>query len=213
MWRHISLIFNLPFTIGIHHFDHTLYISDSSSWNITWQVKLLLSKKTYTKRYRKSINSHLVTRTNRPIGLVPIVSQSQLGYMTTQCTSLHTNRPNCLHYFLLSENVLNYKNGTKMFYVACRTLLVMLCVVNIILWTLMECLTRLPNSATKYMCFANRRLITARTSCQLSFKPIVVIYSASIVNQLLRCRFPWDVQSVVNYMDVVTSSWSSFKQL
>ena len=61
--------------------------------------------------------------------LVPIVTQSQLGYMTTQCTSLHTNRPpNCLHYFLLSENVLNYKNGTKMFYVACRTLLVMLCV-------------------------------------------------------------------------------------
>ena len=60
--------------------------------------------------------------------LVPIVTQSQLGYMTTQCTSLHTNRPNCLHYFLLSENVLNYKNDTKMFYVACRTLLVMLCV-------------------------------------------------------------------------------------
>ena len=60
--------------------------------------------------------------------VVPIVTQSQLGYMTTQCTSLHTNRPNCLHYFLLSENVLNYKNGTKMFYVACRTLLVMLCV-------------------------------------------------------------------------------------
>ena len=85
--------------------------------------------------------------------LVPIVTQSQLGYMTTQCTSLHTNRSNCLHYFLLSENVLNYKNGTKMFYVACRTLLVMLCVGKYYFVDL-NGMARLPNSATKYMCFA-----------------------------------------------------------
>ena len=36
----------------------------------------------------------------------------------------------CLHYFVLSENVLNYKIGTKMFYVAYRTLLVMFCVLK-----------------------------------------------------------------------------------
>ena len=38
------------------------------------------------------------------------------------------NWPNCLHYFLLSENVKNYKIGSTMFYVAYRTLLVMFCV-------------------------------------------------------------------------------------
>ena len=46
--------------------------------------------------------------------------------------SVHTNWRKCLHYFLLSENVLNYKIGTKMFYVAYRPLLVglMFCVLK-----------------------------------------------------------------------------------
>ena len=38
------------------------------------------------------------------------------------------NWPNCLHHFLLLENVSNFKIGTTMFYVAYRTLLVMFCV-------------------------------------------------------------------------------------
>ena len=53
-----------------------------------------------------------------------------LGYMKDQYRTLHMNWPNCLHYFLLSENVWNYKIGTTMFYVAYRTLLVMFCVLK-----------------------------------------------------------------------------------
>ena len=45
-------------------------------------------------------------------------------------SSVHTNWQKCLHYFLLSENVLNYKIGTKMVYVAYRTLLIMFCVLK-----------------------------------------------------------------------------------
>ena len=72
--------------------------------------------------------------------LVPIVTQSQSELHERLLSSVHTNWRKCLHYFLLSENVLNYKIGTKMFYVAYRTLLVMFCVLKYILWTLMECL-------------------------------------------------------------------------
>ena len=72
--------------------------------------------------------------------LVPIVTQSQTELHERLLSSVHTNWRKCLHYFLLSENVLNYKIGTKMFYVAYRTLLVMFCVLKYILWTLMECL-------------------------------------------------------------------------
>ena len=57
--------------------------------------------------------------------LVPIVTQSHTGLHENQFRTLHTKWPNFLHYFLLSENVLNYKSGTTVFYVAYRTLLVM----------------------------------------------------------------------------------------
>ena len=56
-------------------------------------------------------------------------NQSHTGLHESQYT-LYTNWPNCLHYFLLSENVKNYKIGATMFYDAYRILLVIFCVLK-----------------------------------------------------------------------------------
>ena len=77
-----------------------------------------------TREYRTCENPGLVLVPDASSNSNPVTT----GLHDDPVSSLHTNRPNCLHYFLLSENVLNYKNGTKIFYIACRTLLVMLCV-------------------------------------------------------------------------------------
>ena len=67
-------------------------------------------------------------RTLKGTLLVPVVTQCSphthdTGLHESQYRTLYTNWPNCLHYFLLSENVQSYKIGTTMFYVAYRTLL------------------------------------------------------------------------------------------
>ena len=64
-------------------------------------------------------------------GIVPIVTQSHTGLHDRPIVnSTHELAKKCLHYFLLSENVLHYKIGTKMIYVAYKTLLVMFCVLK-----------------------------------------------------------------------------------
>ena len=42
---------------------------------------------------------------NCPLPLVPIVTEFHTGLHESQFRTLHTNWPNCLYYFLLSENV------------------------------------------------------------------------------------------------------------
>ena len=111
------------------------------TWHLLWKVKA-----GYVQCRRTSPLARLVS------GLRP----SRWG--PSGWTTLHTNWPNCLHYFLLSENVWNYKIGTTMFHVACRTLLVMFCVLKFYFVDFYGMFTSSPTwqfwHVWKCMCFA-----------------------------------------------------------
>ena len=101
MCKDHGLIFVFVFACVISKTPKTLNLSTTADDTIT-----LRSNSIFDRRYSPSSEIH------------------ESWYRT-----LHTNWPNCLHYFLLSEKVWNYKIGT-MFCVAYRTLLVMFCVLN-----------------------------------------------------------------------------------